>query len=305
MSSVETNQRLSRPVQRSSTNAVASLSDSLVRRPALLVLPVLGFMACFFGYPIVLMIARSFTDFPGGAGLGIDNYVWLFGDATNARVFLRTLMSAGLVTLLCLLVGYPYAYLLTVVSRKWRAILLIMVLVPFWTSFMVRNYAWLILLQRQGVINDLLDRIGVGRVDLIGNLSGVMVGMTHIMLPFLILPLFANLQKIDRTLLVAAQSLGATPMVAFIKVYLPLSLPGVIAGSLIVYVLALGFYITPALLGSPQNSLISQLIATQASTLLAWGRAGAMGTVLLLITLVLVWLALKADPSAKMAGDKL
>lgn len=276
----------------------------MLRRPALLLLPVIGFMAFFFGYPIVLMIARSFTDFPDGAGLGLDNYIWLFGDATNIRVFIRTLFSAGLVTLVCLLIGYPYAYLLTVASRKWRAVLLIMVLVPFWTSFMVRNYAWLILLQRQGVVNDLLERIGVGRLDLIGNLSGVMVGMTHIMLPFLILPLFANLQKIDRTLLAAAQSLGASPLMAFIKVYFPLSMPGVIAGSLIVYVLALGFYITPALLGSPQNSMISQLIATQASTLLAWGRAGAMGTVLLLITLVLVWLAMKADPSAKLTEER-
>ncbi|MDI5929998.1 ABC transporter permease [Rhizobium leguminosarum] len=305
MLSAESNRSAAQSVKFSPRSVLEAFSNTLSRRPGLLVLPAVAFMLYFFGYPIILMMARSFTDFPGGKGSGFDNYIWLFGEATNITVFIRTLLTAGLASLLCLAIGYPYAYLLTIVSRKWRSILLIMVLVPFWTSFMVRNYAWLILLQRQGVINDLLERIGIGRLDLIGNLSGVMVGTTHIMLPFLILPLFASLQKIDRTLLIAAQSLGATPLSAFFRVYFPLSMPGVLAGLLIVYVLALGFYITPALLGSPQNSLISQLIASQASALLAWGRAGAMGTVLLLVTLALVWIALKADPSAKISGDKL
>jgi putative spermidine/putrescine transport system permease protein len=165
------------------------------------------------------------------------------------------------------------------------------VLTPFWTSLLVRNYAWLVLLQDKGVINDMLAAVGIGRISLIGTIWGVLMGMSQILLPFMVLPLYVSISAIDRRLFMAAQGLGAPPALAFARVYIPLSLPGVLAGSLMVFVLSLGFYVTPALLGSPQNSLLSQHMVTQVSALLAWGRAGAMAMVLLVVTAVLLGLA--------------
>jgi putative spermidine/putrescine transport system permease protein len=165
------------------------------------------------------------------------------------------------------------------------------VLVPFWTSLMVRNYAWLVLLQDGGVVNDWLEWVGIGRLSLIGNVTGVVIGMSQVLLPFMVLPLYASLSTLDRRLLLAAEGLGAHPALAFARVYLPLSLPGALAGALMVFVLSLGFYITPALLGSPQNSLLSQHIVSQVNSLLAWGRGGAMAIVLLAVTFVLLAVA--------------
>jgi putative spermidine/putrescine transport system permease protein len=260
-------------------------------RSLLLLIPVVAFVAVFFGYPLAHVAGLSVSDFIAPQKAGLDNYSWFFGTDVNVRILVRTLTTAGLVTLICLLAGYPFAYLMTVVGTRWRIVLLAVVLVPFWTSLMVRNYAWLILLQDGGVVNDALEWIGLGRTDLIGNVKGVVIGMSQVLLPFMVLPLYASLSAIDRRFLLAAEGLGAHPALAFARVYLPLSLPGVLAGTLMVFVLSLGFYITPALLGSPQNSLLSQHIVTQINSLLAWGRGGAMAIVLLAVTLVLLAVA--------------
>jgi putative spermidine/putrescine transport system permease protein len=180
---------------------------------------------------------------------------------------------------------------MTVVGPRWRAVLLILALVPFWTSLMTRNLAWLALLQPHGPMSTITHKLGLGDVALLGNVKGVVIAMSQILLPFMILPLFATLRNIDRRLLSAAEGLGARPSVAFVRVYLPMSVPGMMAGSLLVFVLSLGFYLTPAILGSPQNSLLSQLIVTQVSGLLDWGHAGAMAMILLLVTVVLIWIA--------------
>lgn len=257
-------------------------------RWGLLVLPLLVLLALVFAYPLAEIFKRTFTDFLPPQTSGLDNYTWFFETDVNLTVLRRTFFTALLVTALCLVLGYPYAYLMTTVRRGWRLVLLGAVLLPFWTSLMVRNYAWIILLQDSGVVNTILDKLGFPRFELIGNQRGVTIGMTQILLPFMVLPLYATLRGIDRTLLRAAQGLGAHPTVAFIRIFIPLSLPGVLAGCLLVLVLSLGFYVTPALLGSPENALLSQLVVTQVNLLLAWGRAGVMALVLLLLTLILL-----------------
>ncbi|WP_165899897.1 ABC transporter permease [Borborobacter arsenicus] len=254
-----------------------------------LLAPVGLFLLAFFAYPMAKILALSFSS--EASGLSLENYVWFFETSVNIKVLLRTFTTAMIVTLVCVLVGYPYAYLMTVVGTRWRALLLILALIPFWTSLMTRNLAWLALLQPSSTIATITRKLGFGELQLLGTVAGVVVAMSQILLPFMVLPMYATLRNIDRRLLAAAEGLGARPSVAFVRVYLPLSAPGVVAGSLLVFVLSLGFYLTPAIIGSPQNSLLSQLIVTQVSRVLNWGHAGAMAMVLLLVTVVLIWLA--------------
>lgn len=283
------------PTERSATGggqhaALRRLSGSLRRidRPSLLTIPTLVLLGLFFMYPVGMIVGRAFTDHTSSFGGPFANLSWFFGDATQVKILIRTFQTSIIVTAVCLLVGYPYAYLLTIVRRRWQVLLLGFVIISCWQSILVRNYAWRILERDSGVINDILSFLGFGRVELLGTTKGVVIGMTHVMVPFMILPLYASMRTVDRRLLLAARSLGASPATAFRKVYLPLSLPGIMAGSLLVFVLSLGFYITPALLGSPNNSLVSQAIVLQINRLLDWGHAGAMSFVLLVITLILL-----------------
>jgi putative spermidine/putrescine transport system permease protein len=253
-----------------------------------LALPALAVIGVIYAYPLVAILLRSLTDFQAPQVGGLDNYRWFFDTAVNVRVLERTFSTAGIVTLVTAVVGFPYAYLMTLVGRRTRLLMLALVLVPFWTSLMVRNYAWIVLLQPNGPVNDVLHALGLGRVELLGTLRGVVIGMSQVLLPFVVLPMYARLRNIDRRLLLAAQSLGAPPWRAFLRVYMPLSVPGLLAGALLAFVLSLGFYITPVLLGSSQQTLISPLIVTQISELLNWGRAGAMAAILLVSTLLLL-----------------
>jgi putative spermidine/putrescine transport system permease protein len=241
------------------------------------------------------MAWRSVAD----PSLGPENYTWFFGNSAALSSLTRTLGVAAICTVVCLLVGYPYAYLMTLVGGKWRLVLTVVVLVPFWTSLMVRTFAWRIILQDTGVLNDVLGMLGLGPFQFIRTTLGVVIGMAQVLAPFMVLPLFAVMSGIDRRLLVAAQGMGARPSVAFLKVFVPLSLPGVVAGSITVFISALGFYVTPALLGSPDNALISQQVFTQVNGLLEWGRGGAMGMILLVTTLALVALVALTGRAAR------
>jgi putative spermidine/putrescine transport system permease protein len=254
------------------------------------VIPALVLLTAVFLYPVAKIIGRGFTDHTSTQGGAFANLGWFFQDATQEKILLRTLQTSAIVTIVCLVVGYPYAYLMTVVGRRLRVLMLGIVIVSCWQSILVRNYAWRILERDDGVINHVLGFLGLGHVSLLGTTAGVIVGMSQVMAPFLILPLYASLRTIDRRLLLAARSLGASAPAAFSRVYLPLSLPGVMAGGLLVFVLSLGFYITPALLGSPSNALVSQAIVLQINRLLDWGHAGAMSFVLLVVTLGLLGL---------------
>lgn len=257
-------------------------------RWGLLVLPLVAFLVLFFVFPTLTILLRSVTDFNPPESGGLDNYAWFFDSSTNLVVLRRTLVAAVAVTAICLAVGYPYAYLLTTVGARTRALLLGIVIVAGFTSFMVRNYAWLVILQDNGPLNDAIAALGLGRVEFIGNDLGVAIVFTQILLPLMVLPLYATMRGIDRRLLMAGASLGARPLRRFLSVYLPLSLPGAMAGCLLVFVLTLGFYVTPALIGSPTHALYSQLMQIQVSQLLAWGHVGAMAVVLTGVTLALL-----------------
>lgn len=255
---------------------------------ALLLLPALVMLAVVFLYPVGKIVGRTFTDHTSSQGNAFANLKWFFTEPTQITILLRTFETSLIVTVICLLIAYPFTYLLTTISRRWLVVLLGIVVISCWQSILVRNYAWRILLRDDGVINDVVTFLGFSKLSLLGTTPGVVIAMCHVMTPFMILPLYANLRNIDRRLLTAARSLGANPVTAFWKVYLPLSLPGIMAGSLLVFILSLGFYITPAIIGSPSNSLISQAIVAQTQRLLDWGHAGAMALVLLVSTLVLV-----------------
>jgi putative spermidine/putrescine transport system permease protein len=255
---------------------------------AWLVVPALLFLAAIFAYPVIQMFWLSFTEFPGGKGSWYSNYTWYFSDSTQMTILRRTFLVSVWVTLACLLLGFPYAYLMTTVSKKARLVMVAAVMLPFWSNLVVRTYAWVILLSDVGPIHSFLKSFGFDPPRLLGNVTGMTIGATQVLLPFLVLPLYAGLQSIDRRLLDAAESLGARPATAFVKIYLPLAMPGILAGAMLVFVLSLGFYFTPALLGSAGESLISQQIVVQTSKLLAFGRGGAMAFALLALTLVML-----------------
>lgn len=264
---------------------VAVAGNPSGRRGAMaLLLPAIILVVGVFALPLVVMVWRAFSD----PVPGLENFQWYLGDAVQRQVLLRTFTTGIEVTVICLLLGYPYAYAMVAFGPKIRILLTLIVLVPFWTSLMVRTFAWVILLQDGGPIQQLLSVVGLGEVQLIRTNLGVVIGMSQILLPFMVLPLYAVMAGIDRRLILASSSLGARPAVSFFRIWLPLSLPGIGAGCLMAFISSLGFYVTPALLGAPDNALISQQIYAQVTSLLAWGRAGAMGVVLLLITLLVL-----------------
>jgi putative spermidine/putrescine transport system permease protein len=266
----------------------------LVNRWAALAIPVLVFLLVCFLAPLVIMALRSVTDLPKGSeGDALANFRRFFGGEANLRVLGNTFWIAGLSTLGCLAIGYPYAYLMNLATPRWAGFLLIAVLVPFWSSLLVRTYAWQVILRDTGLINSTLQGWGLidAPLDLYQTTTGVLLGMTQILLPFMVLPLFTTMARIDPELTKAAANLGASPTRAFLRVFLPLSIPGVLAGALLVFVLALGFYITPALLGSPKDTMLSAFIATRVQQQLDWGLASAMAMVLIVVTLVVLFLA--------------
>jgi putative spermidine/putrescine transport system permease protein len=215
-------------------------------------------------------------------------------NAIHLLLFGRTLMVAALVTFFCALLGFPIAYLLAHTETKTSNMLLIIVLLPFWTSLLVRTTAWIALLQQNGVVNDFLVAIGLidndHRLVMMYNMFATLVAMTHVLLPFMILPMFSVMKTIKPNLVRAALSLGATPWTAFWKVYFPQTIPGLGAGFLLVFILAVGYYITPALVGGQSGQLISNIIAFHMQKTLNWSLASAIATLLLIGVLLLYWL---------------
>ncbi len=218
-----------------------------------------------------------------------DGIIVPVGEGLYLAVFERTFWISFLVTAVCFLLGYPVACLLATLPPKASGRLMIFVIVPFWTSLLVRTTAWYVLLQPNGVVNGLLQGLGLTThsVPLVFNRVGVLIGMTHILLPYMILANYAVMKGISPTFVRAALSLGSHPVEAFLRVYFPLTLPGVGAGIFLVFVLALGYYITPAMLGGGGDTMISQLIAFQTQDQLNWGIAGALSVYLVALTLAL------------------
>lgn len=256
----------------------------LPSRNWLLLVPALALLVAILLVPLGQSLVRSLSD----PTWTLDNYIRLFTDGITLTVLGRTASTAAIVTIVTLLLGYPYAYLMTRVGPRARGILLVIVLIPFWTSVMARNFAWIVLLQRGGPVANFLELLGLGNQGFVGTTAGVAIAMSQVLLPFMVLPLFSALGGIDRKLLLAARGLGSSPIVAFWKIYWPLSRGGVVAGLILVFTLSLGFYVTPALLGSPQQSLVAQLLAQRTTQLLDFAGAGALGMLVLAVTLVLV-----------------
>mgnify|MGYP000485307731 CR=1 FL=1 len=224
---------------------------------------------------------------PDGPALRDEN------ERIYGTLFLRTLFMSLVITGSCILLGYPVAWILANLPARTANLLMILVLLPFWTSLLVRTSAWKVMLQQQGVINDTLVWLGVvaddSRLALINNQTGTIIAMTHILLPFMILPLYSVMQTIPPSYLRAAKSLGATNWTAFWRVYFPQSVPGIGAGSILVFILSIGYYITPEIVGGTQGTFISNRIAYHISSSLNWGLAAALGTILLVVVLLLYW----------------
>ena len=209
-------------------------------------------------------------------------------------LFFRTLWISALITIFCALLGFPVAYMLATLPSRISNLLMIFVLLPFWTSLLVRTTSWIVLLQTNGPINDLLVFLGIlddqERIRMIYNMAGTLIAMTHILLPFMILPIYSVMRNIPESYMRAAISLGASWGYAFRRIYLPLTLPGIGAGGLLVFILAIGYYITPALVGGNSGQLISNLIAYHLQQSLNWGLAAALSGLLLVLVLALYWL---------------
>jgi len=212
----------------------------------------------------------------------------------HITLWLRTIKVAFWVTIFCFILSYPIAHLLATLPMKYSNLLMICVLLPFWTSLLVRTSSWMVLLQQQGPINDFIVMIGLvsddSRPELMYNVVGTFVAMTQILLPFMVLPLYSVMKTISPSLMRAGKSLGGTPFVAFRKIYFPLTIPGIGAGSLLVFILAIGYYITPALVGGASGSLISNTIAYHMKSSLDWAFASALGAMLLTGVMVIYWL---------------
>ncbi len=256
--------------------------------PYLLVLPGFVLLAGLFVLPVGLLLATSFGD-PDGAFV---HYQRILTEPGYLRVVIRTLTLSAATAGLCLVLGYPLAYQLNRAKGAVRALILLAILIPFWTNLLVRSYGWIVLLNPQGVINSMLRRWGLidEALPLVYNTAGVLIGMTQIMLPYMALPLAAVMSRIDPSIMNAARSLGASPRAAFLKVYVPLTLTGALGGCLLVFMISLGFFVVPAMLGGPRDILLAQLIEFNVNQTLNWPFAGALSAVLLVSTLALYWL---------------
>ena len=271
-------------------NTAALVADGRREQRNLLALtvPALGIVTLLLIVPVGWLFFLSFTGEHGQFSL--EHYQRL-AHPVYRKVLETTFSLSGLVTGICVLLGYPLAYLMSQVGARTRALMLICVMLPFWTSLLVRTYAWLVLLQRRGLINDWLKELGLIDMPLrlAHNFTGTAIGMVHIMLPFLVFPLFASMQAIDRDLMRAASNCGASPVKAFWQVWFPLTMPGLFAGIILVFVLCLGFYVTPAVLGGGRVVMWSMQIESNVALYANWGAASALGVVLLVVTLGILW----------------
>ncbi|SNY96887.1 ABC transporter permease [Halomonas sp. hl-4] len=252
--------------------------------------------------PLGWLIGQSFY----AEGFTLEHYQRILTEGIYWNTFWVTFRISFIVTLLALLMGYPIAYAASILPRRWSMLILALVILPFWTSVLVRAYAWLILLQRSGVVNESL--MGVGLIDaplaLIHNELGTIIATVHILLPFMVLPLYATMQKIPSDLIQAGASLGGSPLHVFRRVFFPLSLSGVLAGMTLVFVLCLGFYITPELVGGGRTVMASMLVSRNIQLYSDWGAASAVSVVLLVCVLIIFYVVSRLVPLEKILGAK-
>jgi len=266
--------------------------DSLARerrdavRYLLLLLPALLVLLALFVYPLLGLVDRSV--YRPRVGYTLDYYVQVWRVPVYLHVIWRTFRISALVTIICLALGYPLAYLLATLRPRVARLVMIVVVLPFFTSIIVRTYAWMVLLGMNGVVNQGLTWLGLvaAPVPLLYNQGGVLIGMSYVLLPYMILTVYSVMRGIDPGFVRAAHSLGASRWQAFRRVFLPLSLPGIAGGTLLVFILSLGFFITPALMGGPPDVMIAMLIEREVEFTLNWAFASALAVILLVLTLI-------------------
>jgi putative spermidine/putrescine transport system permease protein len=262
--------------------------------------PALVFIGIFFVVPVLALLVRSVLE----PTPGLQNYVQLLGSSTYLRIFGNTFIVSGFVTVISLLIGFPVAWALTIMPGRWASVVFAILLLSMWTNLLARTYAWMVLLQRTGLINKML--IGMGLIErplaLVNNLTGVTIGMTYIMLPFIIMPLYGVIRKIDPSILQAAALCGASRWQCLTRVLLPLAAPGMAAGALMVFVMSLGYFVTPSLLGGTANMMLAELITQFVQSLVNWGMGGAAALVLLVVTLTLYAVQLRFIGSSVQGG---
>jgi putative spermidine/putrescine transport system permease protein len=266
----------------SGAQPAASTRDRL--RAWRLLAPSVIFLLIFFVAPVAYVLVLSVTE----PSFGFANFRRVFTISLYLRVLGNTFVTSLVVTIVCLLIGYPLAYVLARRDDWISRLLLAAVAVSFWTGFVIRTYAWFVILGNRGVVSSIAAALGLNKPQLLFTSFSSMLGMVHILLPFMVFALYAVMRRIDDSHLRAAQSLGAWPFRAFVEVFLPLSLPGVVNGAVLVFTICLGFYVTPILLGTPRDMMISQLISQQIDELLAWGFAATLAVVLLIPTAIVL-----------------
>jgi len=258
-----------------------------------LILPFLILGSILFLYPAVYELTQAFTSFTLPRTGGLDNFSWFFSSSVNRTVLIRTISVALGVASICMVLGYPYAYTMVRARPAVRSLMVAVLVLPSLVGLVERNFAWIVILQRQGgALNGLLDQLGLGRSDLLGSSTAVFLGLSNAAFPFMVLPLYAVLRGVDLRVIGVACSLGAPPWRAFLRVYLPLTIPGVIAGFTLAFVFSLGGIITPLMLGSTQQTLVAQLIDIQVRELGDFGTGGAAALILFGATALILGLLL-------------
>jgi putative spermidine/putrescine transport system permease protein len=254
------------------------------QRHLLMLLPAVLVLAVLFAYPLLGIVTRSVYK----GGYTLDMYRQIFRVPVYLQVLLATFKVSALVTIVCFALGYPLAYMLATRRPRTAQLLMIIVVLPFFTSIIVRTYAWMVLLGRNGIVNQYLLALGLTDKPLLllYNQGGVVIGMSYVLLPYMVLTVYSVMRSIDPRLVRAAHSLGASRLQAFRRVFLPLSLPGIAGGTLLVFILSLGFFITPALMGGPGDMMIAMLIEREVEITLNWAFASALAVILLALTLV-------------------
>lgn len=258
-------------------------------RGSIVASPLVMLLVGFLVIPLSIIVWGSVE----GSKLNFAHYARIFSDETNLRILLYTLKTGLSVTVVSLAAGYPVAYLLTKIRPRALSIVTVFILIPLFTAFLIRTYAWIIILGREGIINNTLIQFGIisEPLALLNTTFAVVVGMIHVFIPMAIFTMYSSMVRIDHDFARAAQILGAKPVQAFLRVYFPMSLPGVFAAGILIFIIAIGFYITPALLGGPSDTMISQLVVTQMTTLLNFELSYASSIILLLVTIAILFFA--------------
>lgn len=263
-------------------------------RAALLAVPALFWLGIFFLVPLILILSLSFYGFSPTEGVlpgvKLDNYIKLFTDSYYIGIFVRTFRISIIVTLLCLLLGYPEAYYLTRVTGRAKALVMMIVLSPLLISAVTRTFGWFILLGNNGVINNTIVKLGLSEspLKLLYSETGIIIGLTHVLVPLMVLSIYASLQRRDPALVRAAETLGANPIRAFLEITLPLSLPGILAGSVLVFTMSMSAFVTPAVLGGSRVRVVAYLVYEEFLQSLNWPFGAALALVLVILTTTIV-----------------